>query len=249
MAVRWWRRVSTDVLLTRPAGDNDSLARKLTAAGLVCEEVPLLAIEPVDLSTSRDLISDLDRFDHIIFVSRNAVRHGLPALEDFWPQWPAHLNWYAVGEATADELRAGGLDPRVPDRENSEGLLDLPPLREVDGAQVLIVRGVDGREVLKAGLEARGARTTYLEVHERRAATLPDALKRRLVSSPPPFIIVYSGSVLDSFVNNIGVVTSTLVVPSARVENESRAAGFQSVITAASASEPDMVQAILSGRS
>ena len=154
-----------------------------------------------------------------------------------------------MGEATASELRDEGIDPLVPDRENSEGLLDLAPLQDISDQKILIVRGVDGREVLAQGLESRGARVTYLEVHQRRAAKIERFDREAYEESPPSVTVVYSGSILESLVLNLGVLDTTLVVPSARVGEEAREAGFERVVVARGANESDMVDAVLSTRS
>ena len=48
---------------------------------------PLMKAIPIDIGeTHKKKILDLDLFDHLIFVSQNAVRFGLPLLESYWPQ-------------------------------------------------------------------------------------------------------------------------------------------------------------------
>lgn len=244
-----WRRVITDVLLTRPSGDNASLARALAAAGLACHELPLLEIVP--MPPDKSLIEDLDRFDRIIFISRNAVRLGLPALESRWPQWPVGLAWYAVGEATAGELEQFDVRPEVPARPDSDGVLALDSLQRVAGERVLIVRGEGGRETLRSALEDRGASVDYLEVY-RRSSIEPDADSLAAVTSLLPLIaIVYSQSTLDSLVAAFGELTAQihLVCPSERIAQAARECSFRSVRAADDAREDSLLQAVLDARS
>ena len=81
-------------------------------------------------SESRQLAMRLDRFDHVIFISKHAVLTGLPRLSQFWPQWPLHLNWYAVGRQTATTLLSEGIsNVNFPEKSGSAGLLASGALR------------------------------------------------------------------------------------------------------------------------
>ncbi|MBD3649124.1 MAG: uroporphyrinogen-III synthase [Pseudomonadales bacterium] len=136
------------ILLTRPAGQNESLARRLSTRGYRTIERPLLEILPLEPDDgARKLIIDLDQFDDIIFVSGNAVEFGLPLLERYWPQWPVALHWAAVGPATAGRLPAG-LSVTFPPTGASEAMLQMERFAEVSGRKVMIVRGKGGRELL-----------------------------------------------------------------------------------------------------
>lgn len=214
----------------------------------------MLDIVPVDLAAApvKATIMDLDRFDHVVFVSRNAVRHGMPALEQYWPQWPVRLQWYAVGEATAAALAEFDISPHVPADASSEGLLELSRLEQVDAQKILIVRGVGGRETLAETLAARGGVVTYLEVYERRPVRLSPERRAAVRACLPAVAVLYSGAALDAFIDNLDADVRdrcTLVVPSRRIDARAREAGFRDVRLADSAAEAAMVQAVLQSRS
>ena len=244
--------MSIDVILTRAVDDNASLASKLDADGLATLSLPLIEIVPEAGPHLRSIVSDLDRFEHIIFVSRNAVRHGLPLLEDFWPQWPAHLNWIAVGDATARELARFDIDALTPAQPDSEGLLSLAALQAIDDQRVLIVRGGDGRTLLGDELTARGARVTYLEAYRRRAVTL-ELPERELLAEGDATVVIYSEAALDSLAANLDTLGTDiefpLVVPSARLAAAAAAKGADRLFQADSAYEDDVVRAVLASRS
>ena len=85
----------------------------------------------------------------MIFISANAVRFGLALVDDYWPQLPTGLNWYAIGVATAAVLARHGIAAITPRRfMSSEGLLAVPALQHVSDQRVLIVKGEGGRECL-----------------------------------------------------------------------------------------------------
>ena len=151
----------TSVLVTRPAGQADGLIQSLKAAGFdpVLHQ-PMLELLPLtDIpAPQRQCIVDLDLYQHIIFISANAVRFGLARIDDFWPQLPTGLNWYAIGESTAAILEDRGVAVLTPGEQmSSEGLLALPELDSVANQRVLIVKGVGGRDTLREVLSGRGA--------------------------------------------------------------------------------------------
>ena len=124
--------MATSVLVTRPAGQADELLRALAQAGYASvHHQPMLELVPLKelAAAQRQHVLDLDCYQHVIFISSNAVRFGLECIEDYWPQLPSGINWYAIGDATARILEARGLSPLSPKEQiNSEGLLALPEL-------------------------------------------------------------------------------------------------------------------------
>ena len=162
------------VLVTRPRGQQEALITALEQAGFECVHAPLIEIMPLSApdAEQRRILLGLSEFQHVIFVSRNAIRRGMDWIEDFWPELPAGLNWYAVGESSARLLEEYGIDSRRPESSmDSEGLLALPALRDAAGERVLIVKGEGGRGMLRQTLESRGARVEELVVYRR---GLPD---------------------------------------------------------------------------
>lgn len=236
------------VLLTRAEGQNAGLARRLKAAGLETVAMPMLAIHARPVSDRmRQLAMNLDRFDHVVFVSRNAVSSGMDMLEQYWPQWPVGLHWHAVGDATARLLQRRGVDPSVPAQHSSEGLLASGVFDDVDGDKILIVRGEGGRERLAQALAERGAEVTYLEVYVREAVTLAEDARQHLLALLPVVAVVYSGETLRALAANLGDVRQglSIVVPSGRVRDEAAALGFMQVTTATGTDENAMLAAAL----
>ena len=105
-----------------------------------------------------DLIERLDEFDIANFISPNAVAKAM-SLISTRRTLPAKLKIVAVGQGTAKELGNFGVTGVVVPalRFDSEALLDLPLLRQVNGKRVVIFRGDRGRELLAENLRKRGA--------------------------------------------------------------------------------------------
>lgn len=156
------------VLVTRPAAQADGLCAALGQLGATVLRLPALDIVPAAAPAAlRAAAGPLDRYRWVIFVSANAVLHGASLLAALPAQGGPGL--LAVGPATAAALAAAGHPVvRPPDGAyDSESLLAGPTLRDVNGAQVLIVRGEGGREHLAESLAARGARVDHAAVYRR----------------------------------------------------------------------------------
>jgi uroporphyrinogen-III synthase len=157
------------VLLTRPQPESQALAARIAAEGGEVIVFPTLEIRAEPLSQpSLEALRALSVHRLAVFVSTNAVLHGLPLIRALGG-WPPGLAAAAVGEATAQMLRAEGV-PEVwmPQAGgDSESLLAHPGLQQIAGWSVVVFRGMGGREVLAEGLRARGARVSYVECYRR----------------------------------------------------------------------------------
>ncbi len=242
------------VLVTRPAGQEAGLVDSLRAAGHTVFHQPLLVLQPLaELPDGqRRHLLDLDRYGHVIFVSGNAVRYGMAQIDNYWPQLPVGINWYAVGTTTAQSLERHGVRAVAPDDDmTSEGLLSLPGLQAVSNHRVLIVKGEGGRSVLEQTLLDRGARVDLLECYRRcRPALAPGVLAQRLAGWRIDVILISSGEGLENLVALLSTEETTnfrdtcLIVPSIRVARAAEAAGFAAVVVAPNASDAAMLQAL-----
>lgn len=232
------------ILLTRPAGENETLATHLAALRDDVVICPLIELSPIPVDESlKQAAMNLDHNDLIVFVSKSGVRFAMPLLDQYWPQWPAALVWLAVGAGTAHALEPYGVRAKCPDVAGSEGLLELPELGSVTGRQVVIVRGRGGRELLGNELIRRGATVNYLEVYERILLQ-----EQQLVLAPPgSCVVLTSAEILENFCGQVGdrVVDFSAIVPSARIADIAGKAGFRRVENAGGASDQALYDAVL----
>src|SRR5690606_2690658 len=142
---------------------------------------PLLELQPVTDDRQRQSIKNqvinFDLFQKAIFVSQNAVNFALDWLDEYWPQLPVGVEYFAVGETTARALQTHGLRVSAltaaeTGAMNSETLLSEPELREVAGEKIIIFRGCGGRGHMGEILRERGAHVSYCELYQRH---LPDS--------------------------------------------------------------------------
>jgi len=154
------------VIVTRPARQAERLIRMLQQHGAVAIAFPTLAIEPVTLDDTQRRACMLDAFDWIIYTSANAVEQSIPQLGR-----PGKSRVGAIGRATARALADARIAvhavPEAGSASDSEGLLAHSGLAGPRGRRILIVKGVGGRDVLRAGLVARGAEVRTAEVYRR----------------------------------------------------------------------------------
>lgn len=158
------------VLVTRPEHQAADLVAAVRAAGGRAIPFPVIDIEarrPADLAADLDT---LPAADISVFVSRNAVEHGLLAV-------PPGSRIAAIGDATAEAVVAAGrrVDIAPAAGFDSEALLAEPALQNVAGLHVRIVRGNGGRELLGDTLRQRGAQVHYVEAYARRRHQLREA--------------------------------------------------------------------------
>lgn len=243
------------VLVTRPAGrSSDALCAALERAGFEAFSQPLLQLDPIpELSgEQRSLLLDLERYQHVIFISANAVRFGMDRIEEYWPQIPVGVSWYAIGDATAEQLAGFGIEAVTPGTAmTSEGLLALPGLLDVRDERVLIVKGEGGRETLRNELSGRGARVDELACYRRSPPKVSAGeLAGKLSAWDIGVILISSGEglanlqVLLTPAETSKLKPMALVVPSERVACLARDAGFDQVVTAENASDTAMLHAL-----
>ncbi len=192
----------------------------------------------------------------MIFISANAVRFGMVLVEDYWPQLPAGLSWYAIGAATADMLARHGIAAITPGNVmSSEGLLAVPALQHVNDQRVLIVKGEGGRDTLMTELTRRGAAVDELACYRRSRPELPaGALAAKLSRWGIDVIMLSSGEGLANLQVLLSPAETTklkhiaLIVPSQRVAQLAREAGFEQIVTAENASDMAMLRALRAWR-
>lgn len=156
------------VAITRPSDQAKKLTSLIEAAGGHVILFPLIEIVGLDdYSQFEREIAHIADYDWIIFISSNAVQHGMPRLLKH--PIPSHLRFAAIGPVTANKLQGFGIqNVLIPQgRYDSESLLSLAELQEMHGKKVMIVRGIGGREVLAETLKLRGAEVTFAECYQR----------------------------------------------------------------------------------
>lgn len=211
------------VLVTRPRQQSAELVDEIARRGGTSTLFPVIDIVARDPAAIRHDVDRLSRPDMTIFISRNAVEHGIEYAEG---------SLAAIGPSTAAAIVASGRRVAVQpsDGFDTEHLLAEPEFADVRGKRIRIVRGNDGREKLATTLRERGASVDYLSTYERRLPTYTDNvlsdLESRWREGEINAVVVMS---VQSFENLIRLLTpwclrelqsTRLVTPAARVLKE-----------------------------
>ena len=160
------------MVVTRPRAQAQAFAGLLEAAGARVLLVPTIVIEPPASWEPLDrALERLDDYTWAVFTSVNGVEMTRRRLEDKGRGADAlrGRRLAAIGPATAEALRAIGLEPEVvPEEYVAEALAER--LRALIGAgdRVLLARAAETRDVLVTLARGRGRQG-------RRGAGLPDA--------------------------------------------------------------------------
>jgi uroporphyrinogen-III synthase len=227
------------IVLTRPRTQSLALATALEAAGarvLCCPSLDIVPLAPEGPSAAA--LASLPAARFALFVSANAVLHGLAAARRLGP-WPSGVTVAAVGEATAAALAEAGIAPVIvpSGRADSEALLALPPLQAVEGAPIIIFRGVGGREHLRTVLESRGARVAYVECYRRvRPETDPGETRTAIERGEIHAVHAMSAESVENFGQILGPGVAldavALVVPHEAIGRSASRSRFGRVIVA-----------------
>ncbi len=244
------RLAGRGVLVTRPAHQADGLCELIADAGGRPIRFPTLEITgPADPAGVRKQLAHAGDYTLLIFISANAVDYAFDLLPD---DLPIDQQIAAVGTATAAALAERGLDATlVPaERFDSESLLALPPLQDMRGQRVLIIRGNGGRELLADTLRQRGATVDYAEVYRRhrpaRSATNLIAGWSRLVD----VVTVTSREIFDNLLAMLGeeglplLQDTPLVVVSKRLAEHAAQHGCRDIHPAAGANDAALLDAL-----
>ncbi|MBK1734009.1 hypothetical protein CKO15_01670 [Halorhodospira abdelmalekii] len=198
------------VVVTRPAQQAAALIGALEREGAAVLPFPALEIVagPEDEAMQRAAAAAAQA-DWLIFVSPNAVAHGLPRVRAAGGPAP-QARIATVGQGTAQALRRSGVgEVYYPTGgATSEDLLRETPLgcmEQTRGARVVIVRGRGGRQHLADTLRRQGAEVEFLEVYRRNCpATEPRPLLEAAAAGQIQVALITSGEVLENFLKLIG---------------------------------------------
>lgn len=217
------------ILVTRPAGQGRSLARRLESAGAIPVLLPTIRIaDPRDRAPLLEAADRLETYDWIVLTSVNGVHRLRAALAErgLGGAALAGRRVAAIGPATAAALRAAGATGvTVPRAYRAEALVEAilaaeAPTRAVgpapsdasagalEGRRILVPRAAEARAVLIERLRAAGARVDVVPAYETRIEHAAAARLERLLSERAlDWVTFTSSSTVRAFVDLVGART------------------------------------------
>jgi len=229
------------ILITRPRGQAQGLAKLIEAAGGRAILFPAIEIQAVPLPK-------LAEFDLAIFVSPTAVKRALAAMK-----WPQRAKAAALGRGTQRELERHGIKGIIaPDSgADSEALLAVPELQRVAGRRIVILRGEGGRSLLGDTLAARGAHVEYAECYRRvRPQTDSGPLLTAFAKGAVHAVTVSSAEGLENLFEMLGAAgrehlkKTPLFVPHPRIAAEAKRLGLGEA-SVGGASDEEMLERLV----
>ncbi|HWS70987.1 MAG TPA: uroporphyrinogen-III synthase, partial [Thermoanaerobaculia bacterium] len=160
------------IVVTRAREQASGLVRLLAESGAQVVEFPTIEIAPPASFDSLDRVFD-EKWDWLIFTSVNGVTSFASRMKSD-VRALAGTKIAAVGQSTANELRARGIRADlVPEKFQSIALLPHFP-EKLDGVRIAVIRAEEGRDELLDELRKRGAEV-HLAVAYRTIAVAGDA--------------------------------------------------------------------------
>lgn len=171
------------VLITRPEGQTDRMARALRDAGAEPLEVPSVqVVPPQDPARLVAHVRNLRSYDWLVLTSVNGVHALFRALDECGgdSRWLGNLKVAVIGPATRDALRTYGIRADVmPDEFRGEQVAAaiLAHAGSLQEKRVLLPRAEVAREVLPDTLRQAGAQVDVVPAYRTVSAT-PQQLAR-----------------------------------------------------------------------
>ncbi|GGF76889.1 uroporphyrinogen-III synthase [Alteromonas lipolytica] len=157
-------------LITRPLAKLAQTDTAFAEAGLSASVVALQDTIAVanGMTTLQSLLTACS--DAVLIVTSTAAAQPLVSMAN---NLIAHHKVIAVGQSTAQILALAGIPAEVPERENSEGVLALPLLKDCADKHILLLKGQGGRTAIPEQLTLRGARLHEVVLYQRVPLTPP----------------------------------------------------------------------------
>jgi uroporphyrinogen III methyltransferase/synthase len=197
------------ILITRAREQSGEFSRLLEAQGAEVLEFPTIRFEPPDSwEAADDAIRRLDRFGFVIFTSANGVARFFGRVESLGgdPSPLGRASLAAIGPKTAAALARRGLRvDALPDSYVAEGLVEALKDRKLAGAEVLIPRAQEARDVLITELERLGAKVTVAPVYRTvRAEESREPIREALEGGRVDVVAFTASSTVNAFADLLG---------------------------------------------
>ena len=222
------------LISSRPQGANVQLSDDLKNSEIKLLSFPLTEIHPLNNYQIFDgVIENIQTYQHIIFISTNAVHFFLERVKKLSLQIPKNLIFSSIGPTTKLLLQKKlSVDVHFPIKTfDSEHLLKEKIYNNVEGQKILIIRGEGGRETLKNALEEKGATVNYGECYVRKYVDIDlIQLKNDLVNYHHQFILFSSTNSAKHFIHQLSKVDSSWLQNIKIIVNHKKIEGLLSKI-------------------
>ena len=235
------------ILVLKSRRGEDDLLEYLRNSRAILTYFPVVETEPnFSSKTVTSAFNNLKKYKLAIFVSPNAVKFAFEYLDNMKFTLPTEISYFAVGKVSAKLLceRVGNvIYPKA--NFSSEGLLELPQLKQVSGERILIFRGGQGSEILRDSLLLKAESVDYCDIYKRKINKNYLAQARKKMKDID-CLVVFSAQVLSSLGNLNAICGNhdwrqlTLLVASRRLAKIGEELGYKSIKVANTSSVDGM---------
>ncbi len=226
------------VMVTRPHPEGEKLCARLRERSMEAIFFPTIEIVPL---AHPDFFNNISDFDKIIFISPQSVHAAASFIKNKKFQ---NVFFIAMGKGTARVLKEYGLPVNAyPEIADSENLLAMSELQDLKNQKIAIVKGENGRELIRQELQKKGADVTVIDAYRRVLPSVSvdnslDLLRKKTLN----VIICTSNEGLKNLkkllINAWDSLQKTKVlVISQRMQDYSYELGFQNILLAENASD------------
>lgn len=235
------------VLICRPEPLASQLQLLLATKHIDAKVWPAISITAPQSNEFEAFCQQVKPDDIIVVVSQFVVSTSLQHCPEDIFKTLHHCCFFAIGAATATALQHVGIeDVHFPQTSDSEHLLALAGLQNVQGKRVWLLRGQHGREHLFNTLQQRGAEVMPVCCYLRQANQDKAGLQA-LLTPLPQLIILASIDSLKALLQclsdtEIALLKKTLITSmSASMLELAHKAGFETVLQLKSANNHHLV--------
>lgn len=241
------------ILLTKPLPRSQGLVTKLSERGASVLFFPTLSIQEAPQNDA--LMLQCQRavhYDYLLFVSPNAVLHGMPLIKSFADIEVLNAGFGAVGAGTKDALHDYGVHDVIYPLDDVGGaaLLACMP-QDLARKKIAVFRGDTGTPTLEDGLMKRGAFVEKIVCYRRlHSSADPQPLAHAIENQHIDLIVTTSGDGLKALCDLLpyqlqeSLAQTPVVVVSTRTSEIAHTLGFAHVLQAKSPSD-DSILAVL----
>jgi uroporphyrinogen III methyltransferase/synthase len=220
--LRWFDQLplfGKRVLVTRPEGQSDKMARALRDAGAEPIEAPTVRIVgPRDPALFARHVTQLNTYDWVIFTSVNGVQAFFAELHKQGRDSRAlgRAKVAAIGPATAASLNVYGIvADEVPEEYRGEAVAEAILRREPNlaGKRIFLPRAEVAREALPDTLRGHGAYVDVIAAYRTEGAQPEDfaRIRERLLAATIDVVTFTSSSTVTRLVEGLGDEAKTLL--------------------------------------
>ena len=239
------------VLVSRPAKQSAPLLKMIRQQGGTPLSLPMIDVEAVPDTEKVMHIDNLADYDYVIFASVNAVDFFLPLLipgKGIGEETALVAIGRATAQCLAQKLRPATIVPSENQTFNTENLLQHPELVEIQGKQILLVKGEGGRQLLAETLRARGAEVTEAIVYRR----IRLEYEHQVLQETIDVVDLLTATSIEILQNlcvqfadwSVRLYQLPLIVISERIAHQARSRGFRHVLVTQQADDQAIVKSL-----